>query len=401
LVEASLPVQLFQNNLAIPREPYGLEEVISLKNAARARAEITSWPDYRATPLLSLDALASSSGVGSILYKDESHRMGLGSFKGLGAVYAVARLLQARIAREHKLGLSTAELSDGQYRELSKQITIVSATDGNHGRAVAAGARRFGCRCVIVIHANVSESRAMAIAAQGAEVIRTSGHYDDAVREALRLATVNGWDVVSDTSWPGYDTIPIDVMHGYTLIACETIRQLSAIGTMPTHVFVQAGVGSFGAAMCGHFWERLGNKTPIFIVVEPEQADCLFQSALNGRLTSSRGNRDTLMAGLACGEASPLAWKILARGAEFFMTITDCHAVEIMKILARSDLHGHSIVAGESATAGLAGLLAATREQREKMRIDAGSSVLAFGTEGATDPLLYAKLVGHPPTAFQ
>lgn len=383
-----------------PREhPYGsdLRSILGGDRFIRAEREITGWPGYRATPLRRLDGFARLAGLGAVYYKDEGTRFGLGSFKALGGAYAVYRLLAREVAaRTGRPEPSAADLA-ADRGGIQKDITVTCATDGNHGRSVAWGAQMFGCRCVIHVHETVSEGRCTAIARYGAEVRRTPGNYDDAVRKAAADAAANGWHVVSDTSYEGYMDVPRDVMQGYAVMAEETLRQLPA-GTLPTHVFVQGGVGGLAAAICGHFWEHLAVARPRFVVVEPDRADCLFRSAEAGRPTAVQGDLDTIMAGLACGEVSLLAWKILEAGTDAFMTIPDEAAADCMRLLADGVDGDPPVVAGESAVAGLAGALGAAQapEQRAALRLGPDSVVLVFGTEGDTDPDLYRAIVGRP-----
>jgi diaminopropionate ammonia-lyase len=348
----------------------------------RAKAEITSWPGYQPTPLRDL------SLPGTVRLKDESGRFGLGSFKPLGGAYAVANLLGGELARRGvALSGSSADLAGGRYADATRAITITSATDGNHGRAVAWAGQRFHCRCLIYLHETVSIGREAAIAGFGAEIRRESGNYDDAVRACARDAEANGWFIVSDTSWPGYTEVPRDVMQGYRLMADEAADEWT--GPPPTHVFIQAGVGGAAAAVSVQVRARWGNE-PALVVVEPERAACLLGSARAGRLTSVAGRLDTIMAGLACGEPSLLAWQELERAAGAFMTIPDDQAIDTMQLLARS-----GITAGESGAAGLAGfrLAAADSDAAMALGLGADSRVLAFNTEGAIDPALYAALV--------
>jgi diaminopropionate ammonia-lyase len=338
----------------------------------RARAAITAWPGYAPTPLLDLAPIAADAGVARIRLKDEAGRFGLGSFKALGGAYAVANLLEVEHARSGAMPAS---------------LTVTCATDGNHGRSVAWGAQRFGCRCVIFVHENVSQGRADAIAAYGAEIRRVPGNYDDAVREAARVAAAEGWHVISDTSWQGYTTVPVDVMQGYRLMAEEAFTQWD--GPPPSHIFIQGGVGGVAAAVSVQ--ARASYPTPPrLIVAEPDRAACLLASAEAGEATAVGGDLDTLMAGLACGEPSLLAWQELGRGAFAFMALPDAAAVDSMRLLAR-----HGIVAGESGVAGLAALLLAAGDPaaRATLGLDADSRVLLFSTEGATDPEVYQRLI--------
>jgi diaminopropionate ammonia-lyase len=390
--------QIFRNDAAADRPEGPRQTIISPEGAHAARAEITTWPGYEMTPVHTLAPVAASCGVRSVFYKDEAPRFGLGSFKALGGAYAVARLLQRRVGEQLGRPVSTAELTSGVHRAITRTFTAVSATDGNHGRSVAAGAAMFGCQSVILIHAGVSEGRERAIAARGARVIRIEGNFDDSVRAASRLATRDGWALVADTSSHGGEAACIDVMHGYTVMVGEALDQISAQGAEPpTHVFVQGGVGGLAAAACAHTWHVLAAQAPTVVVVEPERADCLFQSALAGRPTPSVRDLNTVMAGLACGEVSEFAWQVLSEGAEFFATISDSAAIAAMRLLADENQVGARIVAGESAGAGLAGFMAASADSqtRRTLRLEPTSRILVFGTEGATDPELYATLLGR------
>ncbi|BBK34177.1 diaminopropionate ammonia-lyase [Stella humosa] len=398
----AIPHRLLPNPRAAGRDaPYGADQraVLNENAFAEAQGEIARWPGYAPTPLVGLPGLARDLGLDAIWYKDESGRFGLGSFKALGGAYAVFRLLAREIAARTGETVGAADLVAGRHRDLVAGLTVTCATDGNHGRSVAWGARTFGCRCVIYIHETVSEGRRQAIADFGAEVVRTPGNYDDSVRRAADDAARNGWFVVSDTSYPGYVDVPRDVMQGYAVMADEALAQLPA-GTLPTHIFVQAGVGGLAAAICGHFWERLGADRPRFVVVEPEKAACLYASAEAGRPTVFPGALDTIMAGLACGEVSLIAWQVLDTGADAFMTIPDDAAIAAMRELAAG---APPVVAGESGVGGLAGLMAAMgdADSRRRLGLDAGSRVLLFGSEGDTDPTLYAELVGRPAAAVR
>jgi diaminopropionate ammonia-lyase len=377
----------------------GRLEILSLAASATAKREISSWPGYAMTPLHQLPGLARAVGVGRLLYKDEAGRFGLGSFKALGGAYAVLRLLQQEVRRATGRTASSTEIAAGRHAELGARVTVTCATDGNHGRSVAWGAQVFGCRCVIYVHEGVSAARANAIAAYGAEVRRIPGTYDAAVRRAASDAAAQAWHVVSDTSYEGYVEVPRDVMQGYSLMVEEALAQAS--GALPTHVFVQGGVGGLAAAACAYLWERFGPRRPRFIVVEPEKADCLYRSAVAGRPTPAEGALDTIMAGLACGEVSLLAWRILAPGADAFMTIADESAADTMRLLAAGNDGDPAIVAGESAVAGLAGLLLAAGSETTRRSLGLGpeSIVLIFGTEGATDPEIYRRIVGRSPDA--
>ena len=371
---------------------YRYQDILSLESFELANKEISSWDGYESTPLHSLSDLASDSGVSLIAYKDESHRFSLKSFKALGGAYAVANLLIKKL-NEQGIEANSFDLIAGTYSEITSKITVCCATDGNHGRSVAWGAQKFGCKCEIYIHRNVSIGREKAIAKYGAEVNRIEGNYDDSVRIAAEVAEENSYYVVSDTSYEGYTDIPKDVMQGYTVMVDETMKQMKET---PTHVFLQGGVGGFPAATVSFLVESL-DCPPIFVIVEPANADCLFQSAVNGEPTVVHGDLDTVMAGLACGEVSLLAWSILESYVPHFMTIKDDSISKTMKLLANRQM---PIVAGESAVAGLAGFLIASHDSslKEALKLDENSRILVFGTEGDTDEKMYEKMVGRSAT---
>ncbi len=401
----SYSLRHFHNPSADASHPYGDAEraVLNEREAEAASREIASWPGFAPSPLRFLPGLASHAGVASIAYQDESGRFGLGSFKALGGAYAVFRHLARQIAaRTGATGVSAADIAAGAYRDIVADSTVCCATDGNHGRSVAWGARTFGAPCVIYIHETVSQGREDAIAAYGAKVIRNPGNYDEAVHRAAHDAEVNGWTVISDTSYEGYTEIPRDVMHGYTVMADEALRAHECAG-VPTHVFIQGGVGGLAAAVCARFWWQYGSDRPRFVCVEPERAACLYESAKAGRRVMLTGDIETVMAGLSCGEASLLAWKIVERGTDDFMTIPDEAATDVMRLLADGVSGDRPIVCGESAGAGLAGMLAATAEPglAGALGLDKDARVLVFGTEGDTDPELYKRIVGRPADAIR
>ena len=362
-----------------------------------ARAEISAWPGYAATPLLALPGLARRLGVAQVLYKDERGRFGLGSFKALGGAYAVAQVLRRRIAAARGgAAVGAQDLLSGRFADIAAATTVTCATDGNHGRSVAWGARLFGCRCVIFVHETVSHGRRDAIAMYGAEVQEVAGNYDDAVRHAATTATAEGWTVVSDTSYPGYREIPLDVMHGYGVMAAEVVQQLAG-APPPTHVLAQAGVGAMAAAVCACFRQHWGAHRPRFVVVEPTRADCVGRSLQAGRPVAVGGALDTVMAGLACGEVSELAWEVLQTGTDVAQAIDDDWALQAMRVLAAPAPGDPPLVAGETGAAGLAALLAAQAHPavREALALDAGSRVLLLGSEGDTDAAIYRRIVGR------
>jgi diaminopropionate ammonia-lyase len=375
------PFELLLN----PRHGIPGVAVLPAAGFRRAKAAITAWPAYARTPLRDLPDLA---GVATVRIKDESLRFGLDSFKALGGAYAVGKLLAGELSRQGVARAATAaDLTDGEYAHYTDEITVTCATDGNHGRAVAWGAQRFRCGCVIFVHETVSSGRVDAITRYGARVERVRGTYDDAVRAAGHQARLHGWFVVSDTSYPGYTEIPRDVMQGYRLMADEAADQWA--GPPPTHVFIQAGVGGAAAAVSVQMRERFV-PAPLLIVVEPEHAACLFASAKTGTRTTVHGDLNTIMAGLACGEPSLLAWQELERAAWAFLSIPDESAANAMRVLAN-----YGLAIGESGVAGLAGLchVAPDPAARVALRLAPESRILLFGTEGITDSVVYEDIL--------
>lgn len=391
---------MLATNPSAQRGPYpaALQAILNLDCSREGQRWLADWDGLHAgpTPLYALPGLAMQLGVAALHLKDESLRSPLGSFKALGAPIALVRLL---LRQPDYKRFDPAGLLQGRYAQALAEFTVISATDGNHGRALAAAARSAGCPCVIVLHAQVSIEREAAIAELGARMVRVAGNYDDSVVEAERLAQAHGFHVVSDTSYPGYEVIPRDVMQGYATIVAEVQQQNQVhLGDCPfTHVLLQGGVGGLAAGVVSGFWELCGERRPSFIVVEPAAADCLLQSALQGRAASASGTVDSVMAGLACGETSPLAWRFLQPVVDHFMTIEDADAVAAMRLLADPAAGDVPVVAGESGAAGVAGLrsLCADAAQARRCGLSAASRVLVINTEGATAPSIYEQLSGR------
>lgn len=348
------------------------------------------------TPLHALPGLAAKLGLGALHVKDEGQRLGLGSFKALGGAYALMILVLEEASRELGRFVADEELLSPEVREVASRLKFACATDGNHGRSVAQGARLVGARSVIFVHAGVSQERSDAIASFGAEMRRVNGGYDDSVREAARVSEEQGWTVISDTSWPGYERIPGLVSQGYTLLVRETLAQLSE---PPTHVFLQAGVGGFAAGVAGHLALVLGDRQPHVSVVEPERAACVYASAEAGRPVTVDSSRPTIMAMLECHEPSVIALRVLDRVADGFMQVSEDEPPVAMRLLAEPLPGDPAVVAGESGCVGLAGLLHVLGDPALAERIGLGATarVLVINTEGATDPALYERIVGRSP----
>ncbi len=348
-----------------------LEQTLPQSLCNEAQQRISSWQKYEPTPLHKLDDLAKHLGVDTIYCKDEGYRFGLGSFKALGGAYAVEL-----VAEQH-----------------GKGITVTCATEGNHGRSVAWGAQKAGVRCVIFLHEGVSESREQAIAKYGAEIMRVPGNYDDAVRKCAEVAKENNWQIVSDTTWEGYEEIPKQVMAGYSVIASEITDKITEA---PSHVFIQAGVGGIATSVLRCLSEAWPSNNIHFTVVEPLSADCLYSSALaGGEYKSVSGPFKTLSAGLACGEPSAAVLDLIYEGINTYIAIDDRWITDAVRTLAKPLGNDNSIVAGVSGAAGLGGLLAAlsSHELSGVMGLNNQSRILLLNTENATDPVVYSNIV--------
>jgi len=357
-------------------------------------------PGYRMSPLRSLTYLAEMLGVGGIWVKDEAVRLELNSFKVLGGSFAIYRLLQEKLGLQDA-AMSYEYLTSPEVKEKLGNITFASATDGNHGRGVAWAASKLGHTSVIYVHSQTSKPRIEAIRNYGARVEVIPGTYDDAVRQCARDAAVNGWEVISDTSWEGYETVPIWIMQGYTTMFSEIQEQYAAQGIIkPTHIFIQAGVGALAASIVGFYHSLFGEEAPVCVVVEPAAAACLYHSATigDGLAHTVTGDLDTIMAGLACGEPSPIAWEILKECAACFLTCPDYVAAKGMRIYATPLAGDPFIVSGESGAVTLGALASImkgwTNEPlRKALGLDAGSQILLVNTEGNTDPLHFRQVI--------
>ena len=371
-------------------------EALGIAGAERAEHYLKARDNHAQTPLHALPALAGELGIAALHVKDEGQRLGLGSFKALGGAYAVIRLVLEEAGKWLGRTVDIGEINDAKVREIASSMIFVCATDGNHGRSVAQGAGLVGARSVIFVHAGVSRERVAAIARLGAEIGLVEGGYDHAVREVARVGAERGWKIVSNTSWPGYERVPGLVMQGYTVIVREALRQMAE---PPTHVFLQAGVGGFAAAIAGHMAILLRERRPKAVVVEPRRSACVYASAEAGRPATIAHQQSTVMAMLECAEPSLVAWRVLTRVGDAFMTVEEEDAVAVMKRLARPLGNDPAIVSGESGGAGLAGLIraAADKHMQSALDLDSHSRVLVINSEGATDPGRYAELVGAAP----
>lgn len=367
------------------------------ETAKKAKKFHESFPVYEETPLRELKHLAKKLGVADIYVKDESFRFGLNAFKVLGGSFAIGSYIASLLHKDID-ELPYKKLISSKVKEKLGKITFISATDGNHGRGVAWTAHQLEQRAVIYMPKGSAEERLKNIRAEGAEASITEFNYDDAVRLADKDAKENGWVLVQDTSWDGYEDIPTYIMQGYTTMAYEAYKQLD--GKKPTHIFLQAGVGSFATAITGFFSEIYGEERPIITIVEPNEAACVFKTmkAADGKVHAVTGDMKTIMAGLACGEPVTVGIEILRNYADHFVSCPDYVAAEGMRVLS-SPLHGDKrIVSGESGAAGF-GLAYEVitnpklQEWKEKLKIDENSVILFFSTEGDTDKENYERIV--------
>ena len=376
------------------------QQLFPVSIARTARAFHRQIPGYNQTRLVALSNLAQMLGLGGIYVKDEGQRLTLNSFKVLGGSFALFRLLQK------KLGVSDEKMTyqymtSPEAKEKIGDITFAAATDGNHGRGVAWAANKLGHKCIIYVHSGTSQPRIDAIRQYGAIVRVIPGNYDHAVHQLAMDAMAHGWTVVSDTSWPGYTEIPTWIMQGYTTMFLEAQEQLAGLGiTCPTHIFIQAGVGALAASIIGFYTALFPKNPPKFVVVEPDRADCLFQSAKvdDGQPHTVDGALNTICAGLACGEPSPLAWRILRDDADVFVKVPDYIAARGMRIYAVPLKGDEFVISGESGAITLGALYSMLTEPgaQELVRtlgLDEHSQVLLVNTEGNTDPISFRQIL--------
>ena len=368
----------------------------SVAEAKKAHDFHAGFAQYSQTPLTSLPGLAKALGVESIQVKDESYRFGLNAFKVLGGSYALGRYI-AKTLGENIENLPANRILSDEVREKLGQLTFVTATDGNHGRGVAWTANQLGQKSVVYMPKGSAQERLDNIRAEGADASITDMNYDDAVRLADKHAREYGWVMVQDTAWEGYTDIPLWIMQGYTTMGYEMMSQLEE---RPTHLFLQAGVGSMAGAMAGFFAGLYGKNRPKIIIVEPNRADCLFRTAKadDGTLHSVTGDMNTIMAGLACGEPCSIGWKVLESVADGFLSVPESVAADGMRILASPCRGDSPIVSGESGAAafGAAANILLDQEltdMKQQLGLDAHSRLLFISTEGDTDRENYRNVV--------
>ena len=360
-------------------EGFKAADLVSLKNTEAVYDFHKEIKGYAPTPLADLKNQAERLGIGKLWVKDESKRFGLNAFKGLGGSYAISKCMPKD----------------------ERKLTFVTATDGNHGRGVAWAAKELGHDAVVYLPKGSAAERLENIRALGAYAEITDMNYDDTVRFASEMADKEGWILVQDTSWPGYEEIPGYIMQGYTTLASEIIYQLAdGNNDTPTHIFLQAGVGSFAGAIAGFFFSLYKEECPKIIIVEPDKADCIYRTAIadDGEIHIVTGDMDSMMAGLCCGEPCSLGWSILKGCADCFISCSDEYAAKGMRLLGRPIGNDAHIISGESG-AVTAGVLEAImmdeelKELKEKLALNSRSRVLLISTEGDTDRENYRKIM--------
>ncbi len=386
----------------VPESDDKFLDLMSEENVTKANEFHKSFPQYSVTPLQKLSALASYLGVKGIYCKDESYRFGLNAFKVLGGSYAMGRYIAKELGRDIS-ELPYNVLSSDKLREEFGQATFFTATDGNHGRGVAWAANRLGQKAVVRMPKGTTRTRFDNIAKEGAEVTIEEMNYDDCVRmAAAEAAKTEHGIIVQDTAWDGYEEIPSWIMQGYGTLVLEADKQLKENGVeRPTHVFVQAGVGSLAGAVVGYFAHKYKENPPVMIVCEASAADCLYRSAAqaDGNLVNVTGDLQTIMAGLACGEGNTIGWDILKNHVTVFASCPDWMSAKATRIYANpleSDPH---IVSGESGSVPLGLVYTALHDEdakdlKEALKLDENSNILVISTEGDTDPSATAKLYG-------
>jgi diaminopropionate ammonia-lyase len=395
-----IPEYRFQSFIQEPKQsaaPQAFSEDIA-DNVHRFHRQL---PNYMPTQLVSLKRLAQIWGLGDIFIKDESTRFDLKAFKVLGGSYAVARLIC------QKLGMCLEEtnythLVSDEVRQRIGRMTLTTATDGNHGRGIAWAAQQLGQDAVIYMPKGTVPSRIENIRSHGASVEVTELNYDDAVRLAASMADKHGWHMIQDTSWEGYEEIPLWIMQGYITMCKEALEQMAEQNAVPTHVFIQAGVGAMSGAVVGYLVNKFRDKPPRFIIMEPNKAACIFASAVigDGQPHAVTGDLDTIMAGLACGEPNLIGWDILRDFPSGYIRCDNYVAANGIRILANPIDEDSAVESGESGSVGI-GLLDLlvnhTAFEGIKQALDIGpdSKLLFFNTEGATDPVNYQDILWY------
>ena len=372
--------------------------IMDVKEVEKARVFHKSFPQYSETPLANLKEMAKFLGLEKVCIKDESYRFGLNAFKVLGGSYAIARHIADELGRD----ITTVDYkyltSDDLKKDLGNVVTFFSATDGNHGRGVAWAANKLGQKCVIYMPKGSTQYRLNAIKAENAEATIEEYYYDDCVRKAAaESAKIPHSVVIQDTAWEGYEKIPSWIMQGYGTMALESSEQF---GARPTHIFIQAGVGSLAGGIVGFFTNKYKDNPPIMVVVETSVADCLYKSAVKntGETVIVDGEMDSIMAGLCCGEPNITSWDILRNHVNCFVSADDNVTRLGMRMLSAPIKGDPQVVSGESGAVPFGVLVSIMKDPKYsdlkiKLKLDANSKVLLFSTEGNTDPERYENII--------
>ena len=374
--------------------------VMALEEVEKARAFHKTIPGYERTPLAHLTHMADRLGLKDVCVKDESYRFGLNAFKVLGGSFAMAKYIAKQTGRDiSELDFET--LTSDKLREEFGQATFFTATDGNHGRGVAWAANKLGQKAVVLMPKGSTQTRLNNILKEGAKATIEEENYDECVRMAAKEAAETEHGImVQDTAWEGYEEIPTWIMQGYGTLALEADHQLEEDNCRPTHIFIQAGVGSLAGAVVGYFANRFKENPPIMTVVEAKAADCLFRSASkgDGSRVDVTGDMLTIMAGLACGEPNTVSWDILRNHADAFVSCPDWVSANGTRIYSSPMKGDERVISGESGSVTM-GLVAAImtkpelKELKEALKLDENSQVLLVSSEGDTDPDRYREIV--------
>jgi diaminopropionate ammonia-lyase len=398
-MENNQPVKYLKNK-NIGNHSVNEKRLITNEIAKKAFNFHKKIPGYRISPLKGLNHLSNFLGLGGIWVKDESERLNLNSFKILGGSYAIYKQIK-EVLGVHNRELSFTEITSEENREKLKDLVFATATDGNHGRGVAWTANKLGIKSVIYVHNNTAKARIKTIQSYGATVKIINGTYDEAVEQVTLDAKKHNWQIIADTAWEGYEKIPTWIMQGYSTMYLEIQEQLAALGIIkPSHIFVQAGVGSLAASVVNYYKNLFNEDAPTTIIVEPDNANCIYQSAIQN--TEKPFNveivKKTIMAGLECGNPNPIAWDILRTQADYFFSCPDYVAAKGMRVYGVPLKGDPFIVSGESGAVTLGALMFVMKQKslenlKNELKLDADSQVLLINSEGNTDPVNFRQVV--------
>ena len=369
------------------------------KNAEKIINFHRSFPQYEKTPVAELKELSKEIGLKNFYVKDESYRFNLNAFKVLGGSYAIGSYIAERLGKDIS-ELSYKKLISDDIREKIGDIVFVTATDGNHGRGIAWTANQLKQKSKVFMPKGSSIERLNNIKAKNSDADIYEYNYDDCVRLANKYAEENNGILVQDTSWEGYEKIPRLIMQGYMTLAYETYQELKVKNELPTHIFIQAGVGALASAITGFFSNVMKDNPPVIVIVEPNKANCLYRTALtnDGKLHNVTGDMDSIMAGLCCGEPITVGWPILSKYAKYFISVDDVYAAHGMRLLGNPLKNDKKVISGESGavTSGVVHKLMTDKnleKYKKEIDLDKNSVVLCFSTEGDTDKERYRKIV--------